>query len=772
MRIFVLLSSLLFFPLVTFGQGLSYTIGGNVYDSDKQAIIGATVLLVKEGEVNTFKGTTASDSSFIFHEVPVGKYALKVSYLGYKEKSQPISVTDKDITDISVFLEQDTVNLSEIVITAKNIEMFADKTIFRPTSIDRNSFNNALTILQTIPKLQVMDLSLTTINGKEVKVLINGINSDATDLSVINSKDILRIEYYENPPARFAEAGLGAVVNIITKKVENGGIVALNLQNAIITGYGNNVASIKYNFDNSQVGLKYSIKYRDFNKRVLDENLEYQFDNIDYKKVKKGLNSPYQYEDQLLEISYNNQKPDNYVFSSKFSLKDYDSRKSAKQMITQYLPENLEGVGFSTDKTKNITPNLDLYFNKVFNSHEILANLVGTYFNTNYRYTYDETVNEQNTFNTYTHINGDKYSLIGDFQYIYSFGKHKISVGLKSLYGTSTQEMDVNSEVHTSSDNKEFTVYTELSGRLNKLSYKVSIGMDHSQFNSTTLNKSYSFTAPKPSVLLGFALAKNAEINLSYLINTINPTLAELSPSIYFIDNKFAYSGNPDLRPFNKHEFALSYFINKGNFLFSTEALINYAQNPILPFFKKDENYLLETLDNLNNSKYYSWNFYLQWFPLTSKILRFTLYSELSQASNEFSDITWKYDGYRVVPSIILNYHKWNLVAFYLSKLKTMLGQRLQTSPSAAGVELSYKPINNLTTTLAIRYPFYSAWNTYSETHPSALVHLYESEKIKNMGNMIYVGLVYNFSFGKVRNDIKQKINNEDKDSGVLNRTN
>ncbi len=35
---------------------------------------------------------------------------------------------------------------------------------------------------------------------------------------------------------------------------------------------------------------------------------------------------------------------------------------------------------------------------------------------------------------------------------------------------------------------------------------------------------------------------------------------------------------------------------------------------------------------------------------------------------------------------------------------------------------------------------------------------------------MVYVGVVYHFSFGKTSADIKQKLKNKDTDSGIFNR--
>lgn len=158
------------FPMALFGQSASPSLGGNVYGSDKQAITGATILLIKEGEADFSMGvTTTSDGSFIFRDVPIGEYTLKVSFIGYKKAELQITVADKEQMNVNVYLEEGEISLSEIVITANTIEKFADKTIFRLTDTDRKSFSNALTLLQVVPKLQVMDLSLTTINGKAVK---------------------------------------------------------------------------------------------------------------------------------------------------------------------------------------------------------------------------------------------------------------------------------------------------------------------------------------------------------------------------------------------------------------------------------------------------------------------------------------------------------------------------------------------------------------------------------------------------------------------------
>ena len=95
-----------------------------------------------------------------------------------------------------------------------------------------------------------------------------------------------------------------------------------------------------------------------------------------YQKQKTGKNSPYAYEQQLAEISFNNS-----IFSIKFSFNSLNRRRSSKQDIFSTIDDVVfEKFGESSDKDKYISPVMDMYFSKTFNAkHELTMNLVGTY---------------------------------------------------------------------------------------------------------------------------------------------------------------------------------------------------------------------------------------------------------------------------------------------------------------------------------------------------------------------------------------------------------
>ena len=84
-----------------------------------------------------------------------------------------------------------------------------------------------MSALEHLPKIQVVDQTVNSMDGKAVKILINGIPSTPTDLSVISSENISKLDYYTQPPIQYSNMGLGAVINVITKEKHNGGSVGI-----------------------------------------------------------------------------------------------------------------------------------------------------------------------------------------------------------------------------------------------------------------------------------------------------------------------------------------------------------------------------------------------------------------------------------------------------------------------------------------------------------------------------------------------------------------
>ena len=769
MKRFNVLFMVLCYTLCSVSAWSQHTVKGVVKDKETHPVIGASVIIRSLQDTLNHKGCiTGENGQFTIEKIKSGKYRIEISFIGYTDYRQEFEL-DQSLDLGEIVLSENTMLLDEVVVTSSMVKRFADKKEYKLTNIEKGQYSSALSALEHLPKIQVIDQTVNSVDGKAVKILINGIPSTPTDLSVISPENISKIDYYTQPPIQYSNMGLGAVINVVTKEKQNGGSVGLNTQNAVTTGFGNNVVNFKYNWGHSQLGVTYNINYRNYNKRILDENMTYAVGGKTYQKQKTGKNSPYAYEQQLAEISFNNSKPDNYIFSTKLSFNSLNRRRSSKQDIFSTIDDVVfEKFGESSDKDKYISPVMDMYFSKTFNAkHELTMNLVGTYYKSDYDYRYSELSGGVTDFETATNINLDKYSFIGEAVYNYNMKTAQLYVGSRYMYNNSTQKnLPSNNRTLTN----EIYSYLGIAGMLGKkFNYSDSAGVNGNIF-TTIENKEYKYVYFRPQVKLGYFIDESSDLTFNYEVNTENPAISSLTYNPYFKDANYLYVGNPNLKPSNNHDLSLSYFKGFKKFVISAEVAYSYNKDAIAPVFQSDDTNIIETFGNLDNAQNMKASLFLQWYPFSNNILRLRLYSEVFHPINALENEKWNYTGYSFIPSVNLAYKKWGVSVFYQTEKKSLVGQTMKTIPSMASVEVSYSPVKNLTLTGGIRYPFYDSWKQTTSVSGTSLLQRDETERIINNANMVYINLVYNFAFGKNKSNVKFKIQNKDKDSGILSR--
>lgn len=80
---------------------------GTILDADNRAIPSANVYL--EG---TVRGVMSDDTGkYTMRNIPQGEYTLKISYLGYKEKSIPFRIAAQENLELNVSMVEDRVSL-------------------------------------------------------------------------------------------------------------------------------------------------------------------------------------------------------------------------------------------------------------------------------------------------------------------------------------------------------------------------------------------------------------------------------------------------------------------------------------------------------------------------------------------------------------------------------------------------------------------------------------------------------------------------------------
>ena len=138
--------------------------------------------------------------------------------------------------------------LGEVVITADAQIETAKKVIIRPTRLEKKHSTNCYTLLENmnLPYFNV-DASaqtLSTITGRDVIVLVNGVETQSAELATLPAAEIVQIDCQRNPGGKYA--GCGAVMNFITARYDFGGNIYLSTDEGLARQYGNYVGMVSY----------------------------------------------------------------------------------------------------------------------------------------------------------------------------------------------------------------------------------------------------------------------------------------------------------------------------------------------------------------------------------------------------------------------------------------------------------------------------------------------------------------------------------------------
>ncbi|WP_020568120.1 outer membrane beta-barrel family protein [Neolewinella persica] len=182
-------------------------------------------VLLQDTLGNFIKGNFTTESGRFEFSVPAGNYRLKASYLGYAAQNIPIYIdSDQDIGALD--LPTSRANLETVTVSAQRrlIEQRTDRLIFNVEQSVAATGGSALDALQLAPGVRLQNGLLELIGRGTPAVLLNGrllqLSGDelANFLTGLSADDIATIEIISNPPARYAAAGQGGLLNIVLKK--------------------------------------------------------------------------------------------------------------------------------------------------------------------------------------------------------------------------------------------------------------------------------------------------------------------------------------------------------------------------------------------------------------------------------------------------------------------------------------------------------------------------------------------------------------------------
>ncbi|HWB28138.1 MAG TPA: outer membrane beta-barrel protein [Chitinophagaceae bacterium] len=269
------------------------TLTGRIVNQQNMPLPGATVVLYQLPDTTAAQTHIASATgTFVFTEIPIGKYVLKVTHVGYmdyEDKYLALTNAHSSIALPVIILQAGTQqSLKDVVVTATKplIEQRIDRTIVNVDAMIGASGYNALEALSKSPGVMVDLNDNISLNGKNnVLVLIDDRPTymSGADLAAylrsLPAGMLDKFELISNPPARYDAAG-GVIINILLKKYHtnglNGGLSAGYNQG--IYGKTNNALNINYHtpqfnlFGNVSYGLDQDYNAATFSRYFYNAN--------------------------------------------------------------------------------------------------------------------------------------------------------------------------------------------------------------------------------------------------------------------------------------------------------------------------------------------------------------------------------------------------------------------------------------------------------------------------------------------------------------------
>ncbi len=113
--------------------------------------------------------------------------------------------------------------IQEVIIKSQRKKQYNDHAAYTFDKAALEKANNAKDLLVTLPELVHDPVSNSTqsIRGGKTLFLINGIEATEAQIRSVAPTNVVRVEYYDIPPARWANRA-DVVVNMITRNPELG----------------------------------------------------------------------------------------------------------------------------------------------------------------------------------------------------------------------------------------------------------------------------------------------------------------------------------------------------------------------------------------------------------------------------------------------------------------------------------------------------------------------------------------------------------------------
>ena len=765
-------------------------ISGRIKDAnDKSAIIGATVLLMQD--TVQIAGTTTDNSGKFTIDAGNGDYILELSYIGYETIRMALTVNENThIGDI--LLQEGATELGEVVVESQAIIQKVDRQILLPSKEQTQASSDGVSLLQNlqIPRIVIspIDNSVKTLSDESVQLRINGIEASTADVKAINPKDIIRVEYHDQPGVRYN--GAAAVVDYIVKHRDTGGSLMLAGTNGLtLPGIGNYYLAGKVHFNKSslQAIASYS-PYDIYWTRTNNETYHFSTGKIENNEV----GEPTRYKTYPVNVSLNY----NWTNGDKNML---NIRLRDNMAYTPYGPSDRDSRLYQPtdsfeihdhDKSSSLSPSLDIYYqHNLPHKQHLYFDVVGTYINTHSDRRFEQlplsTLSDSGLSTlseavyVISSVRGDKWSLIGEAIYEKEWENIMLTVGarhnqqwVKNRYASGTNEKMVNDQmVNVSMTTGETYAFAEMRHRVDKFSYVVGIGAMHTLIDQG--GQKQSTWIARPQLTMSYDFGKGWFLKYKGYVSGYQPSLSQLSDITQQIDKYQMRRGNPNLKSvmYVSNEMELSWQSKHVNL--NLWANYSYDHKPIMEETYEEiidgSAYAIRTYDNQRGYHKLNVSPSLQ-VKLLDNRLMFNVSPFVKYMVSQGNIYHHEHVNYGVRGGIFYLLKGWRFYADVVTAQHNLWGETLTIGELTHDIGINYNS-EHFGFGIMMVNPFSPHGSRTVTKDLSALAPTANTAVMQNYRQVLMLNFNVNLDFGTKHNEGWKRINNEDKENGILSGT-
>jgi len=759
-------------------------VSGVIKDAaDKTALVGVNVTLVEsqkskgESTRNVVSGTVTDTYGKFSLEAETGEFVLECSYIGYEPIGMSLTVSG-NIHLGTIEMNEASTELGEVVVEGDAVIQKVDRQILLPNKEQLGASSDGMSLLQNlqIPRIVVnpTDNTVKTLANQDVQLRINGIEASNSEVMAINPKDVIRIEYHDQPGVRFN--GAAAVINYIVRHRDTGGNLMLNASNGVtMPGWGEYHLSGKVNFGKSSFSLITHYSPRDvYWTRTNAETYNFSTGTIENREV--GEPTRFKMNPVNIGLTYNwtNGEKNRVQIALRDNMLFMPHSKTNRD---SYLYQGTDSFAIHDhESTQSISPSLDIYYeHNLPDDHHLYFDVVGTYINSSNDRRFEqlplgETVADAT--DVLSRVKGNKYSLIGEAIYEKDWENIALTVGVRhnqqwmeNLYNV--QRDDVQG-TKVSMMTAETYAFAEVQQRVKQFSYAVGIGAMHTYIEQA--GQKQSNWMARPQLTLSYDFGKGVFWKYKGYVSGYQPSLSAMSDVAQQIDKYQIRQGNPNLKPvmFVANEMQLSWQSKYVNL--NLWANYSYDHKPIMD----------ETFEQLIDGQSYAVRTYanhrgfhrLQVAPSVQvRVLNNSLIFTVAPFANYYVSLgnsyTHKHFNPGVRASIMGMYKGWQFFGEVTTRYNNLWGETLEYGEFYHHIGVGYNA-DKWGFRAMLMNPF--SVNGYSiETKDlSALAPNTQHAEMRDFRQMLILNFHCNLDFGTQRRDSGKRINNEDKENGIL----